>query len=510
MKKIFKIFVTLSLLFLFEAESLAYQNNLSTLFRNNRANIYELNIRTFNAVDLNGDDLIDESIGEEKGTFLNAIERLDELRILGFNAIHLLPIMEIGKTKAMGQAGSLYALKSFENINLQLDDTKNDLSVYEEAKIFIDECHKRGIHVIVDLPACGSYDMFLENENLFEKHSNGTSVIPADWLDVRLFKTLDKKGRLNYQLYNEHLKFVNLMLELQVDGIRADVATIKPYEFWKKLINYTKSKDKEFLFLAEASDSWTEPVAKEAIFTNYEQLLKSGFDGFYGSWFNFKNVSDSKEFENFVIQHEKIMKKFKNQKSTIGSFSTHDELSPFAGGKDDFAIQTIWLNAVLNLNPYFVDGIFGKDEYDYKFANKKLSTTFTDDDFAFVHKGKIDIFNFSRSPKKDNEKMFKILKSALEFRKDNDYIIQNSNINFLKTTDYSVAAFERKCHGKKIVVILNLDRKRDQNNVYVFAKPLAQIKKIYCDNLNQKFEKNRIETTLKAGEIQVFLFEEVN
>ena len=160
MKKIFKIFVTLSLLFLFEAESLAYQNNLSTLFRNNRANIYELNIRTFNAVDLNGDDLIDESIGEEKGTFLNAIERLDELRILGFNAIHLLPIMEIGKTKAMGQAGSLYALKSFENINLQLDDTKNDLSVYEEAKIFIDECHKRGIHVIVDLPACGSYDMF--------------------------------------------------------------------------------------------------------------------------------------------------------------------------------------------------------------------------------------------------------------------------------------------------------------------------------------------------------------
>ena len=49
--------------------------------------------------------------------------------------------------------------------------------------------------------------------------------------------------------------------------------------------------------------------------------------------------------------------------------------------------------------------------------------------------------------------MFKILKSALEFRKDNDYIIQNSNINFLKTTDYSVAAFERKCHGKKIVVI---------------------------------------------------------
>ena len=48
----------------------------------------------------------------------------------------------------------------------------------------------------------------------------------------------------------------------------------------------------------------------------------------------------------------------------------------------------MWLNATLNINPYFVDGIYGGDNYIYKFSNKKLNYTFTDNDIAYVHERK--------------------------------------------------------------------------------------------------------------------------
>ena len=75
----------------------------------NNAIIYEINLRTFGAQDVNKDGIIEPEEGEESGNFLNAISRLDELKSYGINTIHVMPIMALGKTKALGTAGSLYA-----------------------------------------------------------------------------------------------------------------------------------------------------------------------------------------------------------------------------------------------------------------------------------------------------------------------------------------------------------------------------------------------------------------
>ena len=56
------------------ANAEAYINDLRNLFLNNKAIIMAVNLRTFNAKDTDKNGLIDEN--EEKGTFLNAIERL--------------------------------------------------------------------------------------------------------------------------------------------------------------------------------------------------------------------------------------------------------------------------------------------------------------------------------------------------------------------------------------------------------------------------------------------------
>ena len=71
-------------------EPVNYHNNLRTMVQNNQAKILAIVMRTFNAKDTNGNDYIDGN--EQNGTFLNAIERLDEVKAQGFNTLHILPI----------------------------------------------------------------------------------------------------------------------------------------------------------------------------------------------------------------------------------------------------------------------------------------------------------------------------------------------------------------------------------------------------------------------------------
>ena len=162
-------------------------NNLRTLFLNNQSNIMGINIRTFNAKDTNGNEIIDEN--EESGNFINAIERLDEIKDLGINTLHVLPITPVGKLKALGTAGSLYAIADFGSINEQLVDKNSKIPSKEQAKLFINECHKRGIRVIIDLPSCGAYDLYLKQPELFIKDEKNISIVPTDWTDVRLLNT---------------------------------------------------------------------------------------------------------------------------------------------------------------------------------------------------------------------------------------------------------------------------------------------------------------------------------
>ena len=97
-----------------------YKNNLKSMFLNNEAQILAVIIRTMNAQDTDGNELIQ---GDEKsGNLINAIDRLDEIKNTGFNTLHLLPIHPTGKTKAMGTAGSLYAPLDFLAIDPEIVD----------------------------------------------------------------------------------------------------------------------------------------------------------------------------------------------------------------------------------------------------------------------------------------------------------------------------------------------------------------------------------------------------
>ena len=484
-------------------------NDLKTLFAKNQAIILAINIRTFNAVDKDDNDIIEPEKGEVSGNFVNAVNRLDEIAALGINTLHLLPVTPVGKVKAMGTAGSLYAISDFSRLNPQLDASGNKLTTEQEAKLFINECHKRNIRVIIDLPSCGSYDLFISNPNLFVTDSAGQPVVPADWTDVRLFKTTNADGSLNDELFIQYKKFVDLVQRIGADGIRADVATSKPYEFWNKLISYARRNDPQFLFLAEASESWTKPVAQNAPFTPYDKLLQAGFDGWYGSFFDFKDWKTQDKLEKQMKLIKSIQKDFASQdkvKSVIGSFATHDEMSPLVTGGPTFSNMIVWLQATLPVNSYFVDGFQSGDSYQYKYSNQKASKTYTDDDYYYVHKGKFDIFNFSRKPGSNDERLLSDFAVANKFKFMASEILDKGDLCFLKTGNEKVFAYIITYKYSSILVILNKDFVYN-NSAAVAVKNLKESDIIVplAFRTTPRVVKGKINLDLMPGEITVFM-----
>lgn len=513
MRKLKNIFLGL-LVFIFCATkgycSSVWINDLRALFQSNSAIIYAINIRTFNAKDKDKDGIIEEEAGEDRGTFLNAIDRLDELVSCGINTIQLLPVTPVGKVKSLGTAGSLFAASSFNEINPQLKSPNSQLTVYDEMRQFVDECHKRGLRVIVDLPCCASYDLYLKQPELFKLDKNQNPVIPADWTDVRLLDA-GTNEQINMDVYNLYKDFADLMVSLDVDGIRADVAAIKPASFWKKMIDYTRARNPQFLFLAEASPLWKKAPCEDAVFTNYNQLLDAGFDGYYGNYSELKNWQNSKDlFANVKLDIE-LAKKYSKTKSVLGNFITHDQISPILVNGPQFSKMIIWLNATLPLNSYYVDGFSTGDDYIYFWANKKAPKTFTDDDYYFVHRGQLDIFNFSRKPEGKNNAILQDFIMANRFKVMIKDVLTRGNFVTLKTSSPSVFSYARSYDSESVIVTGNLDFKKTQNVVINVPKINNELMSVPIKLSNiPNVSKGKISTTLAPGEVQVLYFKSLD
>lgn len=500
-----KLLLLAALLF-FDSVYAQADTGLRTMFLNNQSVICGINIRTFNAKDTNGNGIIDEN--EVRGNFINAVERLDEIKDLGINTLHLLPITPTGKLKALGTAGSLYAISDFTSINEQLVDKTVKMLPIEQAKYFINECHKRGIKVIIDLPSCGSYDLFLKKPELFMKDDKHLSIVPTDWTDVRLLNTGDN-NKLNKDLTDIHKKFVDMVLEIGADGIRADVATIKPSEFWREIITYTRAQNPEFLFLAEASDSWREPPSEYAQFTPYNTLLDVGFDGYYGSFFNLKDWETATELYEHIKFNKKLLSGFKEGKSVILSFTTHDELSPILLHGEEFSKMICWLDATLPFNPYIIDGFATGDDYIYPLENSKAEKTETDDDCYFVHRGKLDIFNFSRKPGGKIESISEEYKNGMEFRSLYSDLVTLGSFVPLKTDLDNIFAYARCYEGKTVLVIGNLDYDKSYRRVTVKVPGINKKREISFirGKSSLKIHRGKLYIDLSPGDIKVLLID---
>ena len=299
-----------------------YKNDLRTLFTTNSAKILAIVPRIFNAKDTNGNEYIEG--GEQHGTFLNAIDRLDEVKAEGFNTLHVLPINPPGVNNAMGTAGSVYAPADILKIDPILVDKNDPRSDKEQFKAFVDACHNRGIRVMVDLPSCASYDLYNQRPELMAHERNGLAKTPQGWFDIRMFQPWEDEGKrtLNPELLEYHRKFVDMMIDAGVDGIRADVARAKPPEFWDIIIPYSRKRDPEFAWLAESYTYEDASPQANMPYDRPEDSLRAGFDAYYGQYHIFHEWNTAKELHDYVIDNLNMSYRVDTGKSLIGSFAT--------------------------------------------------------------------------------------------------------------------------------------------------------------------------------------------
>lgn len=490
-----------------------YKNDLRTLFNTNSAKILAIIPRTFNAKDTNGNEYIERN--EAHGTFLNAIDRLDEIKSEGFNTLHVLPINPPGANNAMGTAGSVYAPADILKLDPMLIDKNDPRSDKEQFKAFVDACHNRGIRVMVDLPSCASYDLYNAKPELMAHERNGLAKTPQGWFDIRMFQPWEDEGKrtLNPQLLEYHRKFVDMMIDAGVDGIRADVARAKPVEFWDIIIPYSRKRDPEFAWLAETYTYEDASPQANMPYDRPEDSLRSGFDAYYGQYHIFNEWNTAKELNDYVLDNLNMSYRVERGKSLIGSFATHDDISPMFHGGEIYCNLTSGLQATLPmLNPYFVDGFQSGDFYNYSYKDKYLTETRTDNHEMTVHNGKLDIFNLSRKPGGEETNIGKFMTECFKFRdKYADVVKRGSYIILDKKKDKldQVIAFARHRHGRTLLVLANKNVNRPiackvEVPTLKANQELVNLLPSYGEQSKFQVSQGEIAVDLAPGRIHVF------
>ena len=411
-----------------------FQSQLKQMFHKNEAVTYALNLRTFGAEDKNGDGRISVRLGEN-GTFLSSIQKLDELAALGVNNIHLLPINPIGQGKRFGEGGSLYAPSDYHHLNPEFDTPGNDTTVVEEARQFIAEAHKRGIHVMVDVPSCASYDLMSSRPDLVLKGADGKPLTPTNWVDIVMFQNGQK-------LQDYYEGFFDLMVnQIGVDGFRVDVARARPTEFWKHFI----SKYPDKAWLAETYTEEDSSPLKNLPRDIPEELLKAGFDSIYGQFHIFHSMANAAEYQNYLLENRAMFQRASSQggndKSFIGSFLTHDDPSLMSKGGALMCILSSGLMTTQPFtNPYILDG------------------------FTTGYSGEFDIFNYRKRPEGQNPEIGQFMNAMLNLRKDYGTVLTQGKYipvpvsapagNPNSNAD-QVIAFARQSEGRTLLVVAN-------------------------------------------------------
>lgn len=511
-----------------------YKNNLRTMIQNNESVMMAIVPRTFTAKDLNGDDIVMLKEGEKNGTFLSAIERLDELKNDGINTIHILPIHPMGKKNAQGTAGSLYAPEKFVNddghlaIDPMLIDKNDPRTPDEQFKALIDECHKRNIKVMLDLPSCASVDMFEAEPELMAYGRNGEEKTPQGWTDIRMFEPwADEAERtLNPALMEMHKQFVDSCIDLGIDGIRADVARAKPTEFWDELISYSHKKDPEFAWLAE---SYTYECASPMINMPYdrpEDLLNAGFDEYYGQYHIFHDWKNASEFNDYIKFNLDVSHKLPAGKSVIGSFLTHDDSSSMIHGGENFCkLTTILQSTIPMCNPYYIDGFQTGDYYDYQYRNKDNVETWTTKADPKTgeqvpkydmneHRYRLALFNISRQPGGDCPDIERVMKGAMEMRANNLDVLADRNSSFIeldKREDKNdqIITYARHNNGRTILVVANKNPNRNVSGIIEIPGLKADQKLVnmvpeYGEKSEFQVNSNEMKVNLAPADAYVF------
>lgn len=383
--------------------------------------IYELHVADFSG---------GEDDPYRRGRYKHVIEKLDYLCDLGINAIELMPVKEYPGSYSWGYNPRYFFA------------TETSYGTTAGLKQLIDECHARGIRVLMD----GIY-------NHSEASSPLTQIDHDYWYHHSPRDPDNNWGpEFNYELYDKNLKtyparrFIGDTVrfwieEYHLDGIRYDAARqIANYDFMHWIVQETKkvAGAKPFFNIAEH-------IPETPGITNVDGPMDGCWhDSFYhcilehicGDKFDLEQLKD-------VIDAKR--QGFMGATNIVNYLTNHDHnhvLSELAD-RDIFneeAFRRIKLGVALLMTAMGVPMIWMGEEFgEYKYKTTdpaKIDWTLLQNDL--------------------NQGLFAYYKGLIALRKHN-HALYTENIDFFhENADAKVLAYTRwNDHGSRVVVVAN-------------------------------------------------------
>ena len=180
---------------------------------------------------------------DEEGTFKSTISHLDRIKELGADTVYLLPIHPIGRKEKKGSLGCPYSIKDYLDVNPEYG-TKEDF------RLLVEETHKRGMKIIIDMVAnhLAHDNVLLEQhpEWFYKDESGNVTRRRTEWSDV-IDNDFNDPGFWKY-MKEAILYWVR---EFDIDGYRCDVAGMVPLNFWEEVFADLRKIKPDVYLLAE-------------------------------------------------------------------------------------------------------------------------------------------------------------------------------------------------------------------------------------------------------------------
>ncbi|BAY08744.1 alpha-amylase family glycosyl hydrolase [Calothrix sp. NIES-2098] len=408
-------------------DSYSWQYDDIPLPENEALIIYEMHVADFTGGDIDS---------EKRGTYLDAIEKLDYLQELGINAVELMPVNEYPGDYSWG-----YKVRHFFA-------TESSYGSTEDLKRLIDECHHRGIRVFMD----GIYNhtdeecplMLIDRNYWYYEHMHYPED-PANYWGPEF----------NYDKYDEQLdvkpswKYVGDVVrfwvqEYHIDGIRFDaVRQLANFEFlhWLAMQAKKNTAPKPFYNIAEHIPDTSK------ITTPQGPLDACWHESFH--YFVIPHICGEK----FEIEHLKQVldprqQGYKTGTNVINYLATHDRERLFRelGNKgifDEAAFTRAKLAAVLLMTAMGIPMLWMGEEFG---EHKRKSQN--------VNQPKKIAWPLLEHP--ENQDLFEYYRKLILLRKHNP-ALQSENIEFFhEDPQAKLLAYVRwDERGSQVVVVVN-------------------------------------------------------
>ena len=380
---------------------------------------------------------------------------LDRIRQLGVNAIYIGPLFE--------STSHGYDTVDYYYVDRRLGNNDDFVS-------FVDECHKKGITVIVDAVFNHTGRDFFAFKDIIQ---NGRNSKYADW-----YKNLNFSGHstygdcFSYEGWSGCMDLIKLdvdnaevrkhifgavehwIKDFHIDGLRLDAADVLSLDFLKALRSFTKSIKPDFWLMGEVVHGdynlWVNNSCLDAV-TNY-QIYK-------GLWSSF---NDGNMFETAYNLNDQFGQNGKYRQMCLYNFLDNHDVNRLASTvKDNAYLFELYgllftipgIPSVYYSSEYGIRGKRGNSsDYELRTAVKPFKDGADYEDYARPVINPQDLA--------DVIKRFSAIRNTSTALQKGDY----SQL-FVSNTAF---AFKRTFYGEEVIVIIN--QAKTQQNVQIPAQ----------------------------------------